>query len=310
MLSVPLFAKWIRQLLPGLLFSTLPILATPPSSSSARPSAARPSPVPDPDTTSLEAAYRADLADMDHPMFLGLDEAQILCDHLEMGVEIYRVDGNGPASVHGPAITNCAILNADALEDDNQYILLFHQRHFSVLAPREEAEISQYAEWLGDFPEQYVEVGEELEQGYRGIPADGNCLITALYFVANERFPNRRNVAKLRARVAARLTPEQIRHGIQEMIDDLITNAAERPWEAGRFAGWGPRTSAQLATIPEFMAARERVIEPLRQAQKAMEAAAAQREAEEEPLELEAAIALSLQGGMLDDGETAPNSPA
>lgn len=206
----------------------------------------------------LEAAYRDDLANTHYPMYLDVAEGMILAGLLKVGAEIYQVaPGRAGAGTGATQIVHRATFNEEALDDASALRLLCHGRHYRVLEPAETEQTGSYFEQLeyASRPEYYRETGEPVG-GVPGqvkpVPADGNCLITGLYFLKHERFPTQDEVAGLRHLLAAQVTPAQIRQAIEEMVLDLLENAGVREWADGRFPTWGPNLSAMLLEDPGF----------------------------------------------------------
>ena len=236
------------------------------------------------DLSVLVEAYREDLMDLDAPMFLGLEEAQILAEALHLGTRVFRVTGDLPRPGQGLPIEVCQDLNPFLQGPQNREALLFEARHFKVLAPAG-PEVAEY--WHGT-----------QDAGYRAatrIPGDGHCLIASLWYLKERRLPEPQEVAAVRGVLAASLTDEQVREALHDFRIDLLRNASARPFANGRFSGWGPRVSLLLEADPALVAARQEaaraeaaMVEQVLREQEALE------EARREQQTLEAAIRLSL----------------
>ena len=241
---------------------------------------------PQPDPAALADAYREDLMDPDCPMFLGLEDAQILADALDIGTQVFRARPDLARPGQALPIEVCQVINPALVGVACRGALLFEARHFKVLVPSEPA-ASEY--WH-----------ETQDAGYRTaawIPMDGHCLIASLYYLSKGRLPEPQEVADARSVLAASLTDGQVQEAIQEARIDLLQNAPARPFANGRFSGWGPRVSQWLASDPALVAARQEAD----QAEAAMvERAILEQEAQEAKREeqhaLDAVMALSLAG--------------
>jgi hypothetical protein len=128
---LPLFKPAALALLVGLAagpvfaFNPPPDLRSGSSSSSTSPVA--------PSTHGLVQAYRDDLRDPAFPMFLGLDEGQIIADFLELRAEIHQVVPAKAPVMGLAAIGKRAIFNDNLDEAPASQIILAHHRHFTVL---------------------------------------------------------------------------------------------------------------------------------------------------------------------------------
>ena len=213
------------------------------------------------------SAYRQDLVNMAYPMFLDLSvEGQVLADRLGLGVEVLRVDPTAPKDDGRRPLRLLTYLNEDCLDDFSPYALLASHRHFSVVRFTRDLEDGdpaaceaptyyqvECAEELG-----YVEAGESRADGtVRPVPGDGHCLISALWFLRHERFPDAAQIHGLRQLIAGDLENDQILEAVGGIRADLLRDPAQFPLVEGRFATLGPALSAWLMQSPGFLAARE-----------------------------------------------------
>jgi hypothetical protein len=205
-----------------------------------------------------ELAYLADLRAMGpRPLFLGLPEARILASHLGVGLELYQQDAILAPNRGRVALRHVETLNPAGISAANPHALRYHDRHFTVLRQAELPEQAGY--YLGGHAGEpgYYETGEVRPGSHQPtpVPGDGHCLIASLYFTRHQRFPDQATIAELRSVLASRLSPEQIRHNLQDLRDDLLANATLRTLEGGVFSGMGRAVSAQFLADPAFMTA-------------------------------------------------------
>jgi hypothetical protein len=196
------------------------------------------------------------------PVFLNGDAAMIIAKDLQVGATILAV---APGDTHqGKPVLGVAARIPGA---SGPHLLLCKDAHFSLLLPVEgpPGSIDSYLSDDGTFTgcaEVAVATGEGPGTVLRRIPADGNCLITSLFFMKHGRFPEPHETARLRWLVAFSLSDEQVTDALGAMRSDLIGHAVERPFEGGRFTGYGPLASALLCeTDQDFMTRRGQNLE-------------------------------------------------
>lgn len=206
-------------------------------------------------TPELELAYLEDI--MHSSMFLGSEAGFILGDLFEVDVPIVCHEGDagkGPQKVKMVS----RVRRATTAFDPGTPVIRYHLGHYSVLRPAAPGETPDF---IGESGQTYLETGVAgTDGGLRKVPADGHCLITAISFLRHGVFPDARQIADARQRIAGRLEsmPDQLSLLVQEGIASIIAEGAdlivdERGEE--RFPSWGPRFSSCLNRIPRFMAA-------------------------------------------------------
>jgi len=256
---------------------------------------------------SLVAAYRSDLKDMTIavPVYLGLAEGELLARHLGVRVDVFMHAESRKTPGGIIPLARCATLNA-ARARTAPLALLHHARHYSLLRAADSDAECAYAALDG--AGLLMEAGEPLPDGhgaFRRVPADGNCLLSALFFIAHGHFPDLGEVGTLREIVASALSTAQVQQAVADLRADLIQNAASSPFERGTYLTCGPRVSALLRADPTFRAARERQLAPYLDwmpgtghGSKVVEdkAGGKARPAVGEQLDLDIAIARSLDG--------------
>jgi hypothetical protein len=208
----------------------------------------------------LVAAYRSDLKDMTIavPVYLSRAEGELLARHLGLRVDVFMHAESRKTPGGIIPLAHCATFNT-AHARTAPLALLLHGRHFSLLRPADRDAECAYARVDGGGL--LVEAGEPLPDrhgAFKRVPADGNCLLSALFFIAHGHYPSRGEIGTLREIVASGLSDAQVRQAVADLRADLIQNAAFSPFERGTFASCGPRVSGLLRADPSFRAARER----------------------------------------------------
>jgi len=204
--------------------------------------------------------YRDDLCEPPpaRPTYLGLAEAGILARELGLGLPLLAQGPPGPGGA--PRLRVILHLNqdADGPPAPAEYYLFFEDNHYCLL---ERADPLDSARALKGFlavkgQEQPWPLAETVRDrpGPGVIKADGNCLITSLHYLAHRTLPAPEAIARLRARLAATLTDEQILTMVHDLREDLAAREFLLEHEGG-LPGLGPRLNRWLKQDPRIQAA-------------------------------------------------------
>lgn len=201
--------------------------------------------------------------DLEHsPMFLGVDESNILAREIGLGTDIFiplvdRAGHGRPDALGRTLIGSHARIGAGLPPDGHPLgrLLLHIGQHYTVLEPAPPGAMPRFATGDGaayvEIATQKIEPGRVLDVPV--IPSDGHCLIASMHVLKHGTLPSPDQIRHYRRAVARDLPPAVLRTLAGDLARDLLLQA--RPvLPSGCFSGLGPAFSFALQNDPAFMA--------------------------------------------------------
>jgi hypothetical protein len=201
----------------------------------------------------LLEAVREDLATT---MFLGQDEARLLGTVMGVhaGVLVARSEDHQEPVRFVETLTQVGTGAPEHAADAPR--ILFEDRHYKVVRPTTDSrELPRYVDERGT---RYIEL-THLAADPSGtvrevpvIPADGHCLIAAIFYVQTGMPIYPEQVAAYRALLVERMSPRDLSELARDIVTETLRETPDDPDAPGAWSGLGPRVSQFLRSEASF----------------------------------------------------------